>query len=98
EHQREQNPGGSEDHARLEAAARRILAVKLDIERKQHDQRDEKARHHAQDAVVVHSFCSPSPGLSADGRRRLRVAPSSIITPMPAVKITYTSPSVSMER
>ena len=91
---------GIEDHhaggddARLEAAAGPEVAVELYVERKQQDERQKQLGADAQDEVELHA---PFPAFlrsSPTGLRRRRPLSSSI-TPMPAVKMTVVSPSVS---
>ena len=100
--QREEETGGSEDHAGLEAAARAEIAVKLDVEREQDDERRQQLGDDAQDDMLDHA---PAPSPASDParflpsrRRRVAPPPSRISTPTPAVKITTTSPSVSKPR
>ena len=77
------------DDAGLEAAARPVIAMELHIERKQQNERQDQLGADAQDEIEAH-FRVSSPS------RPLRRAPrNSSITPMPAVKITVVSPSVS---
>ncbi len=83
--QRIENDGCGNDHARLEAAARTEVAVKLDIEREDQDEGQEYLRDNSQHEVALHFDCS------LRGRRRR----SSATTPAPAVNTTVVSPSVS---
>ena len=78
------------DDAGLEAAARAEVAVELNVEGEQQDERQDELRADAEDEVEAHRRAS-----SSDGRPRRRMPRSSSITPMPAVKITVVSPSVS---
>ena len=79
-----ENDAAGEDHPRLEAAPGTEIAVELDIEGEQQDGRNEDAGNDPKNDVVTH------------GRSlRLRPAPGSRSTPVPAVKITATSPRVS---
>src|SRR5690606_20386983 len=85
----EQDEGGSEDHAGLEPAARAHLAVKLHVQREQEDERHQESGDDAENDVVPHSPSS---------RSRRRQLPSRKSTPIPAEKMTTTSPRVSKPR
>ena len=82
---------GAEDHAGLEPAARPVIAVELHVEREDQDERHQQLGDDAEDQEVPHASSSAA----SVSRRWARQRPSSSTTPMPAVKITVTSPSVS---
>src|SRR5690625_1980281 len=56
----EQNPGGSKNDTGLKTAAGRLVAVKLNVEPEQHDERNQKAGDDAQYGVFAHVGCSSS--------------------------------------
>ncbi len=67
-----------------------VIAVELNVEREQQDERQDQLGADAQNEIETHR------DVSASSRRpRRRALRSSSITPMPAVKITVVSPSVS---
>src|SRR5690606_10062439 len=90
---------GVQDDARraddpgLEAAARTIVAVKLHIEPEHQSEGQEQLGGYAQQQIALHGASPPSRAL-----RLRRRPPISSSTPMPAVKITVVSPSVSKPR
>ena len=90
--QREQDNSRSDNRARLETAARTVLAVELHIQPEQQDEWNQHATHNAWNQVMPQAFV-----LIDDIRslRRRRPRPSRNSTPMPAVNTTNTSPSVS---
>ena len=79
--------GGRTDDASLESAAGPEVAVKLDVQPEQQNEGNQYLAHHAQDEVVPHR--------SWPRARRCLAPPINSMTPIPAVKITTTSPSVS---
>ena len=87
-----------EDDAGLKAAARPVVAVHLHVEGEQQDRRDQQLRDHAQDQMLRHARSPVSSSPFSPARRRRVATPSISSTPMPAVKITVTSPSVSKPR
>ena len=95
-HRVENEPGGEND-ARLKTPARPEIAVELNIQGKQQDKRQQQFRYNSKDQVFLHASSSPSRGslCGGGGVRPRRQLPRSRITPIPAVKITVTSPSVS---
>ena len=82
--QRIQDNGDCKNNPGLKATTGAEVAVKLDIKCKQHNKWDEELAHHAGNTLMPHAS-SPS-RLTRPIRAR---------TPMPAVKITVVSPSVS---
>ena len=67
-----------------------VVAVELHVEREQQNERQDQLGADPQDEIVAHR------DVSASSRRpRRRALRSSSMTPMPAVKITVVSPSVS---
>ena len=96
-HQRQQGEGGGQDHARLEASPRAVVAVKVHVEREHDDEGGEELRAHADDDLLSHRS-SPSPAVSPPPPPRDlgRLAPeSNSITPTAAAKTTVVSPMVS---
>ena len=81
EDQRVEDHRGSEDDPGLKAAAGAEVAMELDVEREQENERDDHLGHHAQDQVVPHR-------LAFLARRRR----SNATTPAPAVNTTVVSP------
>ena len=73
--------------ARLEAATGTVITMKLNVKGKQGDNRKQVFDDNPENQIVLH-------GLSRSFRL-LRRPPISSMTPMPAVKITITSPRVS---
>src|SRR5690625_3428190 len=63
----EQNPGGSKNDTGLKTAAGRLVAVKLNVEPEQHDERNQKAGDDAQYGVFAHA-CRSSSRASASPR------------------------------
>src|SRR5690606_32764314 len=87
----DQHTGG--DDAGLEAAARPVLAVHLHIEGEQQNERQDQLDDDPRDQIELHR----PPSRFAGSLRRRRPS-NSIMTPMPAVKTTVVSPSVSKPR
>ena len=78
------------DDAGLKAPARTEIAVELNVQREQKDERQDELGADAKDEIETHfevrSLAVPP---------RCRAPRRSSITPMPAVKITVVSPRVS---
>ena len=87
---REQNDHAGRDDAGLEAAARPEIAVELDVQREQQDERQDELGADAKDEIEAHVELSLLVGAPP-----ARAPRRSSITPIPAVKITVVSPSVS---
>ena len=89
ERDRKKDDHSGGDDTGLKAAARPIVAVELHIEGEQQNERQDELGADAKDEIEAHSPLSLSCALAAASRA------DSSMTPIPAVKITVVSPSVS---
>ena len=90
--ERVEDESSRKNHPGLKASPGAVVAVELDVEGKQQDERDKHLGDHPQDDVVAHSWALGVGLLDPVERKAL---PINNRRPTPAVKMTVVSPSVS---